>query len=352
MKSPLCSLAVLLVWASAVQPALAQSAEAGKAATRTAILEAVSAGDTQRAYNAYDRFVMTGGKQDASLLGLVAAEELRAIARHASDDPRLQIEAFERLARHGDAGAQGELQRMALGLPNTPVAALADGALVRLGDAPAMTRLVAMASSSTMKDKSNVAEAIRRSGVKELASAVVPLLTDPEWPTRTQAIEALAELDYTAAVPEIRSRLTDEDSQVRSKAVLALKRLGDNAADAKANAMMRSGVASARLEALQADRATDRADLVAAARQLAGDPDSFNRVKAAEALAGDDPAAALAVLRMVAGESDSTARRLAARGLESLRPTDVALLRRLLQDESGWVRMYAAGGVLGAAPGR
>jgi hypothetical protein len=84
MKSPRCSLAVLLVWASAVHPALAQ-----------------------RAYNAYDR----------PLLGLVAAEELRAMARHAADDPRLQIEAFERHDRRGQRHVVDLLGAMRRGRP-------------------------------------------------------------------------------------------------------------------------------------------------------------------------------------------------------------------------------------------
>ena len=349
MKYPVCALVVLVGGACAANPALAQAAQAERAAARTAILDAVSAGDTRRAYGAYNQFVAAGRKQDAALLGVVAAEELRAIAKYASDDPRLQAEALERLARHGDTQALGDLQQMAMGRPNTPVAALADGALARLGDASALSRLAAMASSpSSMPDRSNVAEALRRSGSKEHAGALVPLLKDPEWPTRIQAIQGLAELDYTAAIPDIRALLTDEEPQVRSSAAVALKRLGDAAGDEQSASMMRSGVAGARLEALQADRASNPADVAAAARQLAGDSDPFNRVRAAEALAADDPAAALTVLTRVAEEQDSTARRLAARGLESLEPKDVALLRRLLDDQSGWVRMYAAGGVLNA----
>jgi HEAT repeat protein len=349
MNLNLCSLVVLLGWTFAAQPALAQPAQAAHATTRTAILDALSAGDIRRAYGAYDRFVETGGRHDASLLAPIAAEELRAIGQHATDDPSLQAEALERLARRGDTQALSDLQRMATSRPNTGVAALADGALARLGDANALTRLAAMASSSAMSNKAIVAEAIRRSGSRQYAGAVVPLLTDPDWQTRIQTVRALAELGYTAAIPEIRTLLTDENPQVRSSAAVALKRLGDPGGDEQSAAMLRSGNAGARLEGLQADPGSSRADINVAARQLAADPDPLNRVKAAEALAGDDPAAALTVLRRAAEDSDSTTRRLAARGLEGLRPTDVALLRRLLEDESGWVRMYAAGGVLAAA---
>jgi len=347
MKLPVCSLVVLLTLVLA-PPAAAQTPQAEDASVRAAIQEAVSAGDTRRAYAAYDQFVAASRRQNAALLGPIAVEELRAIARYASDDPRLQAEALERLARHGDTQAFGDLQRMATARPNTPVAALADGALARLGDTAALSRLAAMAASKAMPDKSNVAEALRRSGSREYASALVPLLSDPEYPTRIQAVQGLAELDYAAAIPEIRALLRDEEPQVRSNAALALKRLGDTGGDEQVGAMSRSGVASARLEALQADPSASRAEIEAAARQLAADPDPFTRARAAEALASDDPAAALTIIRRVAEEQDSTARRLAARGLESLKDSDVSLLRRLIEDQNGWVRMYAAGGILNA----
>jgi HEAT repeat protein len=352
MKTLLFVPVVLLGLAPAVRPALAQTAPAGRAAAEAAIRALVSERDTRRAYEAYDRFVVANVSQDAGLLGLIAAEELRAIAQHAADDPRLQVEALERLARHGDSQAPNALQRMAVDRPGTPAAALADGALARLGDTAASARLLNMASSNTLRDKSVVVESIRRSGLKAQAQVLVPLLKDEELATRLEAIDAVAALDYKAAIPEIRPLLSDENPQVRSKAALALKRLGDPAGNSRAQAMLRSDAGSARLEALEADPIADRNDKVAEARRLMNDPDPLNRVKGAEAIAGDEPAAAHAVLKRVADDPDSTARRLAARSLEFLKPADLALLRRLLEDSSGWVRMYAAGGVLNAAEQR
>jgi HEAT repeat protein len=348
MKLRVCSIVLLLGSALPTEPALAQAVPARTAAS-TAIQEALAAGDTRRAYDSYDRFVAAGSGPDAGLLSLIATEELRAIGRFASDDPSLQAEALERLARRGDPQAMADLQRLATSRPNTGVAAVADGALARLGDSSALARLASMASSSTGSNKAIVAEALGRSGSREHAVAVVPLLGDSDWGTRVQALKALAALDYTEAIPEVRVLLKDDNPQVRFNAAMALRRLGDAGGEEYAAAMARSGNAEARLEALRADRLSNRADVRAAARQLASDPDPFNRVKAAVALAEDDPAAALALLRRVAEEQDSTARRLAAFGLESLEPTDLALLRRLLEDQSGWVRMYAAGGVLAAA---
>jgi hypothetical protein len=57
---------VLLVWASAVQPALAQSAEAGKAATRTAMLEA---DDPRLHIEAVERHDRRGQRHVVDLLG-------------------------------------------------------------------------------------------------------------------------------------------------------------------------------------------------------------------------------------------------------------------------------------------
>jgi len=352
MKIFACSLVVLMGLASVAQPALAQAAGPDQAAARASIQEAVAGGDTARAHGLYDRFVAAGGRPDAGLLAVIAADELRALATHAVDDPRLQVEAWERLARHGDSQAPAELQRMALDRPGSPVAALANGALARLGDAAATARLVGMASSSTLRDKSNIVEAIRRSDLKDQAQVLLPLLQDPDWTTRSETADALGALGHRAAIPEIRALLSDDEPRVRAKAALALKRLGDTADDPRVEAMLRSKVGTARLDALESDPLSDRNEVAAASRQLMSDSDPLNRIRGAEAIARDDPAAARAVLTAVAGDADSTARRLAARALASLDPADLTILRRLLEDSTGWVRMYAAGGVLAAAAGK
>ena len=352
MKIIPCWLVVLVLFLSAAQPILAQVAPAERAAAKASIQQAVASGDLRRGYDTYDRFVAASRRPDAELLSPLAADELRAVAARAVSDPRLQIEAWERLARYGDAQAPAELERMASQRPDSPVAALANGALARLGDASAAARLAAMASSSRLQDKSSIVEAIRRSGLRDQAQVLVPLLQDPDWATRSETADALGALGYKAAIPEIRLLLSDDEPRVRASAALALMRLEDPAATTRAEAMLRSNVGTARLDALEANPLSDRGDVAAAARQLAADPDPFNRARAAEALASDDPAAALAILRRVAEEQDSTARRLAARGLAVLRPPDLALLRRLLEDNAGWVRMYAAGGVLAAAAGK
>jgi hypothetical protein len=349
MKISMCSFAVLLGVSSAGQPALAQGAAPDRSAAKASIQEALARGDSRRAYDAYDRFVAANRGPDAELLSPLAADELRAVATHAVSDPRLQIEAWVRLARHGDAQASAELERMATQRPDSPVAALANGALARLGDAGAAARLTGMVSSSRLEDKSSIVEAIRRSGMSDQAQVLVPLLQDPDWATRSETVDALAALGYRAAVPEIRERLSDDDPRVRSRAALALKRLGDTSANARVEAMLRSAIGSARLDALDADPQSDRRDVAVAARQLMNDPDPLNRIRGAEVLAKDDPGAARATLAAVAGDADWTTRRLAARALASLDPVDLTILRRLLDDSAGWVRMYAAGGVLAAA---
>jgi HEAT repeat protein len=349
MKISTRSLLVFLGLSAAAQPALAQGAAPDRAAVKASIEEAVASRDSRRGYEAYDRFVAANRGPDAGLLSPLAADELRALGMHAVSDPRLQVEAWERLARHGDAEASAALQRMALDRPGSPVAPLANGALARLGDDTAADRLAAMVSSGTLQDKSNVIEAMRRSGLTTRAHVLLPLLGDPDPVTRGEAAEALAVLGYRSAGSEIRPLLSDSDPRVRSKAALALKRLGDTGANPAVEAMLRSNVGSARLDALEADPASDRRDIAAAARQLMADPDPLNRVRGAEAMARSDPGAAHAALAAVAGDADSTARRLAARALASLDPADLTLLRRLLEDGAGWVRMYAAGGVLAAA---
>ena len=94
MKIPAYSLVVVMGLTSAAQPALAQAAAPDRAAAKASIQEALARGDTQRAYETYDGFVAASRRPDAELLSPLAADELRAIASHAVDDPRLQVEAW------------------------------------------------------------------------------------------------------------------------------------------------------------------------------------------------------------------------------------------------------------------
>jgi HEAT repeat protein len=300
-----------------------------------------------RALSAYDRYAGAVGKPDAALLAAIALQQLRITAATAVDDPRLATEALERLARAGDATAKASLQQIAIDRAGTMVAVLADGALARMGDASASARLSNLVASEGLRDKSTLVEAIARSGSTSGVADLRSLLQDPEPHTRIAVMEALGRLGDRDSIPAIRILLQDDYPPVRSRAVLVLARLGDGEVSEAVARMRESPVGDVRLEALASDRTLSPTDRRAAVRAILADPDPLTRVKAAEAIAAEDPEAARAALVRVTGDTDMTARRDAARALETLKPADLAVCRRLLADPSDWVRVYAAGAVLG-----
>jgi HEAT repeat protein len=330
--------------------AVARSAPRNRDAADLQVRILVRSDELPRALSAYDRYVGAVGKPDADLLAPIALRQLLVTADTAVDDPRLAIEALERLARAGDPSGQSRLKQISIDRAGSVLAVLADGALARLGDASASARLSSLVASEGLRDKSTLVEAIARSGLKSGAADLRALLQDPDPYTRIAAMEALGHLGDTDSIPAIRVLLQDDYPPVRSRAVMTLARLGD-AQVAEAVAKMReSPVGDVRVEALTFDRTLPAADRRAAVKAVLADPDPLTRVKAAEAIAPEDPEAAKAALVRVTGEADMTARREAARALESLKPADLVVCRRLLADPSDWVRLYAAGAVLAAVP--
>ena len=299
-----------------------------------------------RALSAYDRYAGAVGKPDAALLAPIALQQLRVTADTSVDDPRLAIEALERLARAGEPSGQSRLKQISIDRAGSSLAVLADGALARLGDASASARLSGLVSSDGLRDKSTLVEAIARSGSKSGAVDLRALLQDPDPYTRMAATEALGRLGDRESIPAIRVLLQDDYPPVRSRAVLALARLGDAEVGEAVARMRESPVGDVRVEALAWDRTLPAVDRRAAVMAVLADPDPLKRITAAEAIAAEDPEAAKAALVRVTGEADMTARREAARALEALKPADLAVCRRLLADPSDWVRVYAAGAVL------
>ena len=304
--------------------------------------------DLPRALSAYDRYAGVVGKPDQALLAPIALQQLRITADTAVDDPRLAIEALERLARAGRPEGKARLQQISIDRAGAPVAVLADGALARLGDTAAMARLSSLVYSEGLRDKSTIVEAIARSGSKAGVADLRALLQDPEPHTRIAAMEALGRLGDKESIPAIRALLQDDYPPVRSCAVLTLARLGDSEVSDAVAKMLASPAGDVRLEALWSDRTLGEADRRAAVRMVLADPNPLTRIRAAEAISAEDPEAARAVLVRVASDADITARREAARALENLKPADLAVCRRLLADPSDWVRVYAAGSVLAA----
>ncbi len=302
--------------------------------------------DRARARAAYDDFVTSAKKQDGGLLRPLAADELRDVAATAGSDVQLRVTALDRLAAGGDAAAAADLERMAA--EGAGVGMLADSALAKRGDAGAVRRLADAASSARIRDKSLVARAIQSANAKGAAYALVPLLQDPSPVVRSAAADALGALGYQAAAPELRALLSDQNGAARIRAALALKRLGDSAGDDLVAALLKGPAVDGRLDALEVSPGVKPADRSAIIKAALADGDPGNRIRAAELLARDDPAAARAVLTPLLKSGDPFSRIEAGRALDALGSPDLAVLHSMLADRNGWVRAYAAGGVLTA----
>src|SRR5262245_18001601 len=172
-----------------------------------ALQATIALNDSPRAYAIYDTFVQATSKPAADLLKIIAIKELRSVAAAAEHDPRLQSEAYERLARDGNPeGARG---LRAQGGTSSRVSLLADSTLAKLGDESASLRITSAFQSADEAPKTAEAEAVARSGQAQLAPLLVPLLKHPDPYTRIAAAEGLAALGYMDAVDAMRTLLGD-----------------------------------------------------------------------------------------------------------------------------------------------
>lgn len=308
----------------------------------------LSSGDRVRAQRAYEAFVTIAKNEDAGLLAPIAAAELWTLASDGRD-LRTQVGALEHLAKSGDRTAWSKLQKMSGEMPGTAQGVTVDAALARLGDAGAGQRLADAVSSSRLRDRSLVADALRDANAAGQAAVLVPLLHDDDPLTRVRAADALGALGYKPAVPDLRALLLDERPSVRATAAVALKRLGDDSGREIVAAMAASSLGATRLGALEASASAKPQERAAAIRLLAADRDPTTRIKAAELMRRTEPAAARKVLAALVAQGDVGVRRDAARALATITPVDVALFRKLLADADPGIRMHAAAGVLDTA---
>jgi HEAT repeat protein len=108
--------------------------------------------------------------------------------------------------------------------------------LSRLPADPRSAHLAAEYLSSTnVEVRSKSLKAVGRAEyvrtVKNLPELVLPLLRDPVWFVRLQAIRSIRALGYEAAAPEIGKLIFDENWQVRNEAAQALTVLGERSLD-------------------------------------------------------------------------------------------------------------------------
>jgi hypothetical protein len=335
--------------AVAIAEAVLQQSASHRDATDVRICGLVSLGNVRAAHEAYDRFVTLSRVEDLALLRPIALGHLRAMAADGAVEWRLRVAALERLAKSGDAGADRDLQRLSAEGAGTGLGVMADAALAKVGDKAAVRRLADAASSDRLRDKSLVADALRAVGARDQAHVLVPLLADENPMTRIAALEALADLGYKPAIPEIRALLDDDYRGMPGRAALALKRLGDSSADDRLGDLSKSPAPDMWLVAIDLSPAMKPADRDAIIKQVLANADPRMRVRAAEVLARTDPAAARGILGKIAEEGDVSARTEAARGLEPLAAAgDAGVLHKLVGEPNPWLRLYGAGGVVAA----
>ncbi|HOG28946.1 MAG TPA: HEAT repeat domain-containing protein [Vicinamibacterales bacterium] len=345
-----------LLWAPAARAADPQAPGAAqpslldqmRSEAKSAIAAAVAAGRPGEALETYDRLFASVKKHDLALLAPVASGLLGAIASDVSSLAR--IPALERLARSGDAAARGLLESAAGGR-NTlmPAGIEADCALARLGDSPAVDRLIRRLPEEVPRDKGAIITALKDAGAKRAAYAIVPFLGDANPSNRLAAIRALAEIGSREHVPAMRAAFEAEThAGMRQSLAMALHAVGSNAGDAVLAQAEASRVPDVQLLALEAYHASGSPRWPALARELLRSPGEGARLRAAQLLGVSD-ADAMRELARAASSPNTPTREVGARLLESAGCRDAALLVTLLHDASPFVRTYAAGAALAAA---
>lgn len=333
-----------------VLPVAAASA-AQEAVSPAQIRALLDAGRLEQAIESYNRYATDRKNEDEALLAALGQATLRQLAEGGHGETLTAL-ALERLARVGDERARralalaatGERTLMPQGLP-------ADASLARLGDARAGARLVELASRSDVPNRVAVIDAIRDARVQGAGTALQALLDDPSPPVRAAAADALATLGVKDAIPRLRSLLDDRVLLSRVSAASALKRLGDGSADKLLDEWLTSELPDLRLMAATAYAGSLRdRGWSAAVKPLLADPNGTNRLRAAELLLRADALAARETLRKAAFDANPAVRAEAARLLASAPSPELPLLRRLLEDESAWVRLHAAGASAAAKP--
>ncbi len=262
-----------------------------------------------------------------------AAPPLLAIAGNTSEPLALRIQAVRGLALLGETRAAPVMMKLIVSAQvdqNLQLEAIV--ALGQLRQPGAVELLIDLVSASWPSVRSAALQALARTDPETFISAISTLDPDPHWSVRAAlatalgelakerseapligllrdadqrviplAIDALAKVGATGAIPELLARLKADDQVVRAAAARALATLkapGATAALTEALALsQRDGLYVARTATLDAlttiDPTAARPLLVAAL----GDKDWAVRLRAAENLRKLDPAADVSAMR-------------------------------------------------------
>ena len=324
-----------------------------RAEVESVVSLAMQSGDAKPALDSYDRYVASVKTHDAALLASVSRAVLSSIAADRSSPARLL--ALERLARSGDTRARETLGELAGGANTSmPQGTEADFALARLGDGPAVGRIIGRLEDETIRDKSGLVDALIDARARRASYALVALLGDENPFNRMAAARGLASLGSKADAAALGEALAREtEGPVKPMLAVALTSVGSAAADARMAQFEASPVADVRLMAVEAHYHARNPRWTALARQLLKTGTEGARLRAAELLGDGDEGARREILKAAASQNLPT-REIGARLLEATGSRDFAVLAPMLKDASPVTRTYAAGALLSAvaAPAR
>jgi len=319
-----------------------------RADVEMAIRLALQSGDAKSALDSYDRYFASVRAHDPVLLASVARVVLTAIAPDRASPAH--VLALERLAGAGDARARSSLGEMAGGSNTLMLQGVeADSALARLGDLPAVDRLIRRLADDTIRDKGGIVDVLIAAQARRAAFAIVALLGDENPFNRMAAARGLASLGSPEHVPQLRDALEREtEGPVKPMLAVALKSLGSAVADARIAQFGASPVSDVRLLVVEAYYNARLPQWPGLARQLLRTGSEGTRLRAAELL-GDSDEGARREIGKAATSANLPTREIGAKLLESTGSRDLAVLATLLRDTSPVARTYAAGALLAAA---
>jgi HEAT repeat protein len=297
------------------------------------------------ALRAYEQWLGAAGHEDPFLLETVAISFLRELA---GADSSTRVAALAELSARGDRQARETIDQLATG-GQLPVSV--EASLAAAGDAAAFQRLRSHVEQQNPADKSAAIDALRASGQPGAAGIIVSALKDQAPPSRAAAATALADLNASEAIGELRAALgAEQDPQVRGAMRLALGRLGDAAGQEALTIERNSAVPARRLDLLAADANRDaNGAWVQQAEAMLQDSDPVARLRAAELLVRHGHAArASSTLENAFSAASAPVRTVAARTLAGALASqqDYARLRKMLTDQVAEVRLYAARALL------
>lgn len=302
----------------------------------------------RRASVEYDRYSAAVGSEDAQLLATLAHAELWTLS---GSDTGFQLRslALERLARHGDAKALQTVRTTATSQRATVAERLnADLSLARLGERDATDRLLKLAELPELHDRTPIVEALDAAGSRSAQPWILQALNDSNPLTRAAAARALGSLKAYETISRLREMLKDSVFLVRLSAAISLKRLGDGSADSLLDGWLQSDLTDVRLMAAEAYTESVTREWVKALTPVLQGSNEMGRLKAAELLRRQESARSRSIVVEAVRSPNPAVRNEASRLLESTPPYDLRLLRELLDDESPWVRLHAAGALLSA----